>query len=127
MQTITEITIEPESPGLTGYTHCASRYSAELLAKAIMDLERAGFTVLNACGMRASVPNVYKSAYKMHAPFYKYHAGSRTIELVDGKLENRAIGAAIPAVYEISGQRVPEGYRCFARLEASVIVRSVQR
>ena len=121
--TTTQIKIAAEPTDLVKYTHCQSRSAANHLAAAIEELESQGFAVLDAVSSRSAVPNTYKSAYKMSAPFYRFRAETRTIELVNGRLENRPRGSTIPAKFEIAGDKTPKGFRCFNRLESSIIIR----
>lgn len=121
MKTLTRITINPEPATLARYTHARTRHSAERLATHIADLEAAGFVVLSARSAKSTVPNSYgPSAYKMHAPYYWFNSETRTIDLVDGKLETRPKGAAIPARFMVAGDKVPAGFRCVARHGESV-------
>jgi hypothetical protein len=57
----------------------------------------------------------------MSAPHW-YFDGCDIIA-VNAKLENRTRGASISEVFEIAGQVIPEGFRCFKRLEDSIIIR----
>lgn len=123
MKTTAAISIATESAALTKYFHCASRADAEHLASEITALEESGFTVEAATSGRASVPNSYRGAYKIHAPYYVYSPLTREITLVNGKLENRTKGASIPANFCISGDTVPQGFRCFKRGEGLMLIR----
>jgi len=108
---------------LASYTHASTESAATALRTRIEDLEAAGRTVLAASSARHSVPHCYRSAYKIHAPFYIYDPAAHSITLVSGKLENRSHGKTIPCHLEISGSAVPAGYRCFQRGEARILVR----
>lgn len=120
--TTTQIQITPAPAELLAYTHASLDDStAQSLADEITELEQSGFTVLNATAARSSVPAAYRSAYKMSAPHWEYYGGE--IWAVNAKLENRPHGATIPAVFEIMGQVVPDGYRCFKRNEETIIIR----
>lgn len=123
MKTTASISIETESSSLTKYTHCARPSAAAQLASQIEELEDAGFIVEAATSGRSAVPNSYRGAYKMRAPFYIYSPEKRTITLVDGQLENRPKGASIPSHFCISGDVVPTGYRCFKRGENCLVIR----
>jgi hypothetical protein len=120
--TTTQIQITPAPSELLRYAHSSLDDStAQSLAQQITDLEQSGFTVVDAVGARSSVPASYRSAYKMSAPHWYYYGG--TIRAINAKLENRPKGASIPAVFEIRGSVVPEGYRCFKRNEETIIIR----
>lgn len=125
--TANQIQITPAPAELLAYTHASlDDATAESLAEEITELNESGFTVLNATGARSSVPASYRSAYKMSAPHWQYSGGyypGGTIRAVNAKLENRPRGATIPAVFEIMGQVVPDGYRCFKRSEDTIIIR----
>jgi len=108
------------NPILEKYSHAAPIASAEKLAARIEKLESAGFTVLGATGFRRSVPNCYRGAWKIRAPYNVFRAETRTIEMVDAQLETRSNGKLIPSRYEIAGQTVPSGYRCILRKENSI-------
>jgi hypothetical protein len=123
MTTLDQIQILPENESLTGYTHCVSRSAAESLAADIAEIEAQGFKVITARSYRCAVPQSYRSAYKMHAPYYVFDGKWREIVLVDGALENRPKGATIPARFVVAGQTVPDGFRCFERGENYVVVR----
>jgi hypothetical protein len=120
--TTTQIKITPAHAELLAYTHASLDDStAQSLARQITELQDGGFVVVDATGARSSVPASYRSAYKMSAPHWYFYGG--TIRAVNAKLENRPKGASIPAVFEIRGNVVPDGYRCFKRLEDSIIIR----
>jgi hypothetical protein len=122
MKTELQIKITPAPAELLAYTHASLDDStAHSLARQITELQDGGFVVVDAVAARSSVPTSYRSAYKMSAPHWYYYGG--TIRAVNAKLENRPKGAGIPAVFEIRGHVVPAGYRCFKRLEDSIIVR----
>jgi len=110
-----KITIAPAAAALTKYTHAAPESAAKDLADRITELESEGYKVTSAISARSSVPNTYKSAYKMFAPFYLYCGTSRQITLVSGKLETRSRGAAIPAHIIIDGSTTPAGYRALSK------------
>ena len=110
-----KIKIEPAPAALSKYTHSAPDSTAKELAESIAKLEAAGYTVLSATGERHSVPNTYRSAYKMLAPYYSYCGTSREIKMVSAKLENRPRGAAIPAHIIIQGNATPVGYRALSK------------
>lgn len=110
-----KITITPAASALTKYTHAAPESAAKDLADRISELEAQGYNVTSAISARSSVPNSYKSAYKMFAPFYLYCGTTRQINLVPGKLENRPRGAAIPAHIIITGSTTPAGYRALSK------------
>ena len=117
-----QIQITPKPAELLAYTHASLDDStAQSLAYKIIELEDGGFTVLNATGARSSVPAAYRSAYKMSAPHWYFDG--REIYAVNAKLENRPRGATIPDVFEIMGQVVHDGYRCFKRNEDTIIIR----
>jgi hypothetical protein len=120
--TTNKIQIIPAPAELLAYTHASLDHStAQSLADEIADLNESGFTVLNATASRSTVPASYRSAYKMSAPHW-YFDGCDIIA-VNAKLENRPRGASIPEVFEIAGQIVPEGFRCFKRTEETIIIR----
>ena len=110
-----KITIAPAAAALTKYTHAAPESAAKDLADRVAELEAQGCKVISATSVRSSVPNTYRSAYKMCAPFYVYFGASRQITLVSGKLENRPRGAAIPAHIFIQGSTTPVGYRALSK------------
>jgi hypothetical protein len=118
MKTQIKITTDAK---LSAYTHAVGEHAAEELARFIGLIEEQGMRVLSARSWRTSVPSSYRSAYKMCAPYYAYDG--ETIAMVDGTLENRPKGASIPAVLVVEGETVPEGFRCFRRLEGRVEVR----
>jgi hypothetical protein len=122
MKTNTEIKITTDT-SLVKYTHCSTLHAATNLRDDIVALESARYAVMSATGSRSAVPNKYKSAYKIHAPFYIFRGGDREIELIDGKLQNRSNGSTIPAHFEIAGSEVPEGFRCFRRNEETIEIR----
>jgi hypothetical protein len=120
--TTNQIQIIPAPAELLAYTHASLDESrAQSLADAIADLNESGFTVLNATASRSTVPASYRSAYKMSAPHW-YFDGCDIIA-VNAKLENRPRGAHIPEVFEIAGQVIPEGFRCFKRTEETIVIR----
>ena len=120
--TTSQIQIIPAPAELLAYTHASLDLStAKSLAAKITELNESGFTVVNATAARSSVPASYRSAYKMSAPHWYYNGFDIFAE--NAKLENRPRGATIPAVFEIMGQVVPEGYRCFKRSEDTIIIR----
>ena len=120
--TATVIQIIPAPAELLAYTHSSLDDStAQSLADEITELNESGFTVVNATAARSSVPASYRSAYKMSAPHWYYNGFDIFAE--HAKLENRPHGATIPAVFEIMGQVVPDGYRCFKRNEDTIIIR----
>jgi len=123
MKTLNRIEIAPASPGLTKYTHCSTRHAAENLRDEIESLEAAGFTVTEAIASRGTVPTSYRSAYKMIAPCYVFYPETREIALITTQLENRPRGHAIPARFEITGDVVPPGFRCFRRNPDSLEIR----
>ena len=110
-----KIKIAPSSADLTKYTHAAPESAAKDLADRITRLESQGYTVTSATSARSSVPNSYKGAYKMFAPFFLYCGTTRQINLVSGKLETRPRGAAIPAHIIIQGSTTPAGYRALSK------------
>jgi hypothetical protein len=110
-----KITIAPAATALTKYTHAVPPIAAKDLAERIAKLESEGHVVVSATSSRSSVPNNYKGAYKMFAPFYAYCNTTRQINLVSGKLENRPRGAAIPAHIIIQGSKTPAGYRALSK------------
>ncbi len=110
-----KITITPAASALTKYTHAAPESAAKDLSERISKLESEGYIVSSAISARSSVPNSYKSAYKMFAPFFLYCGTSRQINLVSGKLENRPRGAAIPPHIFIQGSTTPAGYRALSK------------
>ena len=120
--TTNQIQIIPAPAELLAYTHASLDHStAQSLADEITHLKESGYTVLNASASRSTVPACYRSAYKMSAPHW-YFDGCDIIA-VNAKLENRTRGASISEVFEIAGQVIPEGFRCFKRLEDSIIIR----
>jgi hypothetical protein len=123
MKTISKIDISPIPSEFVKYTHCSGSDAAKHLRSDIEELEDLGFSVLSGVAARPSVPTCYKSAYKVHAPYWVFYILDRKIVMIDGKLENRSRGAAIPARFEISGHEIPKGFRCFRRLENSVEIR----
>ena len=110
-----KITIAPADNALTKYTHCALPSAAKDLADRIDKLEAQGYKVTGGISTRCSVPNSYKGAYKMYAPFYRYCGKTRQISLVPGKLENRPRGGAIPAHLIVEGTETPAGYRALSK------------
>ena len=100
---------------LTKYTHSAPESTAKELAESIAKIEAAGYTVLSATGRRHSVPNAYRSAYKIVAPYYVYCSASREIKMVSGRLQNRPRGSVIPAHIIIQGNATPAGYRALSK------------
>jgi hypothetical protein len=120
--TTTQIKITPAPAELLAYTHASLDDStAQSLADEITGLNESGFTVLNASASRSTVPACYRSAYKMSAPHW-YFDGCDIIA-VNAKLENRTRGASISEVFEIAGQVIPEGFRCFKRTEETIVIR----
>jgi hypothetical protein len=120
--TTNQIQIIPAPAELLAYTHASlDESTAQSLADEIIDLNESGFTVLNASASRSTVPACYRSAYKMSAPHW-YFDGCDIIA-VNAKLENRPRRATIPEVFEVAGQIVPEGFRCFKRTEETIIIR----
>lgn len=55
---------------LSEYTHAVGTGARIQLKKAIKMLEAVGFTVVIAKSYRISVPNTYRNAYKVFAPYY---------------------------------------------------------
>jgi hypothetical protein len=115
-----KIEIKQAPANLTKYTHSVSESAAKNLATRIQELEVAGYVVKSAVSIRSSVPNSYRSAYKMTAPFWVYNSETRQIEMVSGKLENRPNGAAIPAHIYINGNDTPTGYRALSKANGMV-------
>ena len=110
-----KIEIKQAPANLTKYTHSVSESAAKNLATRIAELEAAGYVVKSGISTRASVPNSYRSAYKMTAPFWVFNAETRQITMVSGKLENRPKGATIPAHIIINGNDTPTGYRALSK------------
>ena len=110
-----KIEIKQAPANLTKYTHSVSESAAKNLATRIEELEAAGYVVKSGISTRASVPNSYRSAYKMTAPFWVFNAETRQITMVSGKLENRPKGATIPAHIIINGNDTPTGYRALSK------------
>ena len=120
--TTNQIQIIPAPAELLAYAHASlDDATAQSLARKITKLNESGFTVVNATAARSSVPAAYRSAYKMSAPHWVYDGCD--ILATNAKLENRPRGATIPAVFEIAGQSVPDGYRCFKRMEETIVIR----
>jgi hypothetical protein len=126
MKTTVEISITQESPDLVKYTHCQTRYAAQILMATILEIESQGMTVEGASSTRSAVPLSYRSAYKMAAPYYIFNTNTRAIVLVNGQLENRPKGLTIPAHFVVSGSVVPTGFRCFKRGEDYIVIRKAQ-
>jgi|3_EtaG_2_1085321.scaffolds.fasta_scaffold03028_5 hypothetical protein len=100
---------------LSEYTHAVGTGARVQLKKAIKKLEAAGFTVISAKSYRSSVPNSYRQAYRVFAPYYILAPNGR-LKMVQGRLENRSGGAGIPGHIVVKGTRedrgrVPEGMR----------------
>jgi len=110
-----KIKIAPAATALTKYTHAAPPSAAKDLADRITELEAQGYAIISAISARSAVPNSYKGAYKMYAPFHRFCAATREIKLVLGRLENRPRGAAIPAHIIIQGTETPAGYRALSK------------
>jgi type II secretory pathway component PulK len=110
-----KIEIKQAPSNLTKYTHSVSESAAKNLATRIADLEAAGYVVKSGVSTRSSVPNSYRSAYKMTAPFWVFNSETRQITMVSGKLENRPNGATIPAHIIINGNDTPTGYRALSK------------
>jgi hypothetical protein len=115
-----KIEIAPAAATLTKYTHAAPESAAKDLVERIAKLEAAGHTVIAATSARSSVPNAYRSAYKMLAPVWVYRPETREISLVSAKLQNRPRGAAIPAHIYIHGSETPAGYRALVKRDNSI-------
>jgi len=109
-KTVKTIEIETAPAELTKYTHASlSPETAQSLAADIAELTAAGFPVLYASGERGTVPTSYRSAYRMHAPHWRYDG--RTIHATSAKLETRPRGASIPANFTVQGDAAPAGWR----------------
>jgi len=104
-----------QTSSLTKYTHSSPESAAKNLALRITELESAGYTVKSGTSTRNAVPNSYRSAYKMIAPFWGYNCETRQITMVTGKLENRPNGGTIPAHIIIEGNVTPTGYRALSK------------
>jgi len=115
-----KIEIKQAPANLTKYTHSVSESAAKNLATRIEELENAGYKVKSAVSTRSSVPNSYRSAYKMTAPFWVFNSETRQITMVTGKLENRPDGGAIPAHIIIEGKVTPTGYRALSKANGMV-------
>lgn len=115
MQTIAE----PTSAQLKRTHHTLDTRYLDDLREGIEALHAAGVEVIEATGIRAAVPNSYRSAYKLVAPFWHYSGGDFTP--VDGKLENRPRGVFIPARFTIRANEAPEGFRCFGHLDGGLM------
>ena len=115
-----KIEIKQAPANLTKYTHSVSESAAANLADRIEELEVAGYVVKSAVSIRSSVPNSYRSAFKMNAPFWSYNSETRQIEMVSGKLENRPNGSTIPAHIIIEGKVTPTGYRALSKANGLV-------
>ena len=115
-----KIEIKQAPANLTKYTHSVSESAAKNLATRIKELEVAGYVVKSAVSIRSSVPNSYRSAYKMTAPFWVFNRETRQIEMVSGKLENRPNGSTIPAHIIIEGKVTPTGYRALSKANGLV-------
>ncbi len=123
MTPLDQIQILPENQALTAYTHCVPRSAAESLAADIDEIEAQGFKVITARSCRCAVPQSYRSAYKMNAPYYVFDGKGRQIALVNGALRKRPKGSTIPARFVVAGGIAPDGFRCFERGENYVVVR----
>ena len=110
-----KIEIKQAPANLTKYTHSSPESAAKNLALRITELESAGYTVKSGTSTRNAVPNSYRSAYKMIAPFWGYNCETRQITMVTGKLENRPNGGTIPAHIIIEGNVTPTGYRALSK------------
>lgn len=111
MKTIEITPAAPEQLKLTHHT-LEDRFRDEL-CEGISELQSAGAEVIHAAGPRAAVPNSYRSAYKINAPYWEYSGG--VIKPCNGKLENRPRGQQIPARYLVRAEATPAGFRCFQR------------
>lgn len=118
-----EIQIEPAPADLLKYIHhTLTECAAESLRRGVEELTAAGLRVHSASGFRNSVPNSYRSAYKLRAPFWVYKDGK--IEATSSRLENRPRGASIPECFVITGEvETPAGFRCFRRGNGTTILR----
>ena len=115
-----KIEIKQAPANLTKYTHSSPESAAKNLALRITELESAGYTVKSGTSTRNAVPNSYRSAYKMTAPFWVFNSETRQITMVTGKLENRPDGGAIPAHIIIEGKVTPTGYRALSKANGMV-------
>lgn len=114
-----KIKIKPDA-ALAKYTHAAPESAAEDLAERIAELEAAGHTVIAATSARSSVPNAYRSAYKVLAPVWVYCPETREIRLISATLRNRSRGARIPAHIHIQGSETPTGYRALSKRDNAI-------
>jgi len=102
------------SPDLLKYTHACVESDARALLSDIRELEASGATVVSASSRRSAVPNAYRSASKMNAPYYQFDG--ETIQLTPARLQNRPRGHDIKPVFCVEGlTAAPEGFRVFAR------------